>query len=46
MGGTARTEIDQSFTRDMVDDPDDLAILQGIIGLAAAPKGRMIVVTE
>ena len=29
-------KIDQSFVRDMLEDPDDLAILQGIIGLAQA----------
>jgi hypothetical protein len=29
-------KIDQSFVRDMLDDPDDLAILQGVIGLANA----------
>jgi len=29
-------KIDQSFVRDMLDDPDDLAIIQGIIGLATA----------
>jgi EAL domain-containing protein (putative c-di-GMP-specific phosphodiesterase class I) len=32
----SQLKIDQSFVRDMLDDPDDLAILQGIIGLAAA----------
>ena len=35
-------KIDQSFVRDMLDDPDDLAILQGIIGLAAAFKREVI----
>ena len=29
-------KIDQSFVRDMLQDADDLAILQGVIGLAAA----------
>ena len=29
-------KIDQSFIRDMLDDADDLAILQGVLGLAAA----------
>ena len=29
-------KIDQSFVRDMLDDPDDLAILKGVIGLASA----------
>lgn len=29
-------KIDQSFVRDMLDDPDDLAIVQGILGLASA----------
>jgi diguanylate cyclase (GGDEF)-like protein/PAS domain S-box-containing protein len=35
-------KIDQSFVRDMLDDPDDLAILRGIIGLAAAFKREVI----
>jgi diguanylate cyclase (GGDEF)-like protein len=35
-------KIDQSFVRDMLDDPDDLAILQGVIGLAAAFKRDVI----
>jgi diguanylate cyclase (GGDEF)-like protein/PAS domain S-box-containing protein len=38
----AMLKIDQSFVRDMLDDPDDLAILQGIIGLAAAFKREVI----
>ncbi|MEW8218556.1 MAG: bacteriohemerythrin [Candidatus Thiodiazotropha taylori] len=29
-------KIDQSFVRDMLDDPDDLAILEGVLGLASA----------
>jgi diguanylate cyclase (GGDEF)-like protein/PAS domain S-box-containing protein len=29
-------KIDQSFVRDMLDDPDDLAILEGVLGLARA----------
>lgn len=29
-------KIDQSFIRDMLNDPDDLAILDGVIGLASA----------
>lgn len=29
-------KIDQSFVRDMIDSPDDTAILQGVIGLARA----------
>ncbi|OAI17160.1 diguanylate cyclase [Methylomonas lenta] len=27
-------KIDQSFVRDMLDDPDDLAIIEGVVGLA------------
>jgi EAL domain-containing protein (putative c-di-GMP-specific phosphodiesterase class I) len=40
----ALLKIDQSFVRDMLDDPDDLAILQGVIGLAAAFKREVIAV--
>lgn len=29
-------KIDQSFVRDMLDEPDDLAILSGVLGLASA----------
>ncbi|MBR9882461.1 MAG: EAL domain-containing protein [Oceanospirillales bacterium] len=29
-------KIDQSFVRDMLEDPDDLAILKGVLGLAEA----------
>jgi diguanylate cyclase (GGDEF)-like protein len=35
-------KIDQSFVRDMLEDPDDLAILKGVIGLAAAFKREVI----
>ncbi len=35
-------KIDQSFVRNMLDDPDDLAIIQGIIGLAAAFHRKVI----
>jgi len=35
-------KIDQSFVRDMLDDPDDLAILEGVIGLASAFKCGVI----
>jgi EAL domain-containing protein (putative c-di-GMP-specific phosphodiesterase class I) len=35
-------KIDQSFVRDMLDDPDDMAILEGVIGLAAAFKRGVI----
>ncbi len=35
-------KIDQSFVRDMLDDPDDLAILNGIIGLASTFRRQTI----
>jgi EAL domain-containing protein (putative c-di-GMP-specific phosphodiesterase class I) len=35
-------KIDQSFVRDMLEDPDDLAIVKGVIGLAAAFKREVI----
>ncbi|MBP9147651.1 MAG: EAL domain-containing protein [Rhodoferax sp.] len=38
----AQLKIDQSFVRDMLNNPDDLSILQGIIGLAAA-FGREVI---
>jgi diguanylate cyclase (GGDEF)-like protein/PAS domain S-box-containing protein len=38
----AQLKIDQSFVRDMLDDPDDLAILQGVIGLARAFRREVI----
>jgi EAL domain-containing protein (putative c-di-GMP-specific phosphodiesterase class I) len=35
-------KIDRSFVSGMLDDPDDLAILQGVIGLAHAFKRQVI----
>ena len=35
-------KIDQSFVHNMLNDPDDLAILKGIIGLASAFKRNVI----
>ncbi|MDO8249534.1 MAG: EAL domain-containing protein [Rhodoferax sp.] len=35
-------KIDQSFVRNMLDDPDDLAILEGVIGLASAFRRQVI----
>lgn len=35
-------KIDQSFVRDMLDDPDDLAILEGVLGLASAFRRKAI----
>ncbi|MGZ5532872.1 MAG: EAL domain-containing protein, partial [Methylomonas sp.] len=37
-------KIDQSFVRDMIDDPDDLSIVEGVISLGTA--FRLIVVAE
>jgi diguanylate cyclase (GGDEF)-like protein/PAS domain S-box-containing protein len=35
-------KIDQGFVRDMLGDPDDLAILDGVIGLAASFRKQVI----
>ncbi len=35
-------KIDRDFIRDMLDDPDDLAILDGVIGLAKAFRRQVI----
>ena len=35
-------KIDQSFVHDMLDNPDDLAILEGVIGLASAFRRQVI----
>jgi diguanylate cyclase (GGDEF)-like protein/PAS domain S-box-containing protein len=35
-------KIDQSFVRDMLDDPGDLAIVSGVIGLAVAFQRKVI----
>lgn len=35
-------KIDQSFVRDMLDDPEDLAILEGVLGLATAFRRNVI----
>ncbi|WP_153130099.1 EAL domain-containing protein [Dechloromonas hortensis] len=35
-------KIDQSFVRDMLDDPDDLAIVEGVIGLTRAFQRKVI----
>jgi len=35
-------KIDQAFVRDMLEDPDDLALLQGVIGLANAFRRTMV----
>jgi len=38
----ALLKIDQSFVRGMIDNPDDLAILKGVIGLASAFRREVI----
>ncbi len=38
----ARLKIDQSFVRDMLDDPDDLAILEGVLGMATAFRREVV----
>ncbi|MFA6971740.1 MAG: EAL domain-containing protein [Gallionella sp.] len=38
----AQIKIDQSFVRDMLDDPDDLAILEGVISLSSAFRRQVI----
>ncbi len=35
-------KIDQSFVRDMLDDPDDLAIVEGVVGLAHTFQRQVI----
>ncbi|OMG53145.1 hypothetical protein BJN45_13015 [Azonexus hydrophilus] len=35
-------KIDQSFIRDMLDDPEDLAIVEGVIGLTRAFRRKVI----
>ncbi|HRJ23823.1 MAG TPA: EAL domain-containing protein [Thauera sp.] len=35
-------KIDQTFVRDMLEDPDDLAILEGVIGLAKAFRRQAV----
>lgn len=39
---TTSLKIDQGFVRDMLDDPDDLAILEGVLGLATAFRRQVI----
>jgi len=38
----AQIKIDQSFVRDMLDDPDDLTILEGVISLSGAFRRQVI----
>jgi diguanylate cyclase (GGDEF)-like protein/PAS domain S-box-containing protein len=35
-------KIDQSFVRDMLEDPEDLAIVDGIVGLASAFRRKVV----
>ena len=35
-------KIDQSFVRDMLDDPDDLAIVEGVIGMTRAFRRQVV----
>lgn len=35
-------KVDQSFVRDMLDDPEDLAIVEGVIGLAEAFERQLV----
>jgi len=39
---TAQLKIGHSFVRGMLDDPEDLAILEGVLGLAAAFRRQVI----
>ncbi len=38
----AQLKIDQSFVRDMLEDPDDMAILKGVLGLAVAFRRQVV----
>ncbi len=35
-------KVDQSFVRDMIDDPDDFSIVEGVVGLADAFRRQVI----
>lgn len=39
---TDTIKIDQSFVRDMLEDPEDLAIIEGVLGMASAFHRRVI----